>query len=506
MGSIKPTGTRPHQIHIVGWAPDDSRWEVVEDVCAACGAQIHRFSTLTRVLAISRPHPYCAAIVALQEHPENLCTCLTVVSKLKDVGLTAIAYENGINSWPIGTRCRALLAGAKCLVDSRDVNFKNRLHTILKELLAELHEQRNEENGIKNLARSHGIIGESESLLESFRQLIRFSKLSDLPVLIFGKSGTGKELFASALHALDSKRCRSPFVTVNCAAINAGVAESELFGHVKGAFTGAGYDRGGYFLAAQGGVLFLDEIGELSLDVQAKILRVVQEKRFFRVGAEHEVPVDIRVVAATNRNLLQMVKEGRFREDLFHRLNMLSIGISPLRERKADLPFLVQHFVSLHECWRGYTEVAADLIDALSCLELRGNVRELKNLITAALAAKTDSGPLGLKDLPTQVWEELADTHFAGAAPEVRPTCGDRVVAEERLSSSEMHSLALSLTHRQGWNLHTCLSQCEREIIEAAIFYTRNNQSQAARLLGLTPRSIYNKLRKHQLLRKSTIN
>ena len=210
---------------------------------------------------------------------------------------------------------------------------------------------------------------------------------------------------------------RGPLVAVNCAAINAGIAESELFGHVRGAFTGAGHDHSGFFLAAQGGVLFLDEIGELNLDVQAKILRVLQEKRLFRVGAGHDAPVDIRMVAATNQDLPQMVQDGRFRADLFHRLNTLSIHIAPLRERKADLPLLVEHFVSAHASWHEHTGIDPDLIDALSCLELKGNVRELKNLLITAQAAKTDRRPLGLKDLPPQVWKQLAQSGFAAAMP-----------------------------------------------------------------------------------------
>ena len=177
-------------------------------------------------------------------------------------------------------------------------------------------------------------LGDSEALLEAFRNVVRMSKLSDLPVLITGESGTGKELFASALHALDPKRCQRPLVAVNCAAINAGIAESELFGHVRGAFTGAGQDHSGLFLAAQGGVLFLDEIGELNPDVQAKILRVLQEKRLFRVGAGKDAPIDVRIVAATNQDLPHMMKDGRFRPDLFHRLNSLSVHHQPVAGTK----------------------------------------------------------------------------------------------------------------------------------------------------------------------------
>ena len=405
-----------------------------------------------------------------------------------------------MNEWPIGTRCQVLLAGARYLLDNRDPGFREALTATLRDLLAARETHRDEESRLRSIARSHGIVGESDSLLGAFRQVMMMSKLSDLPVLITGESGTGKELFASALHALDPKRVSCPIVAVNCAAINAGIAESELFGHVRGAFTGAGQDHDGFFLAAQGGVLFLDEIAELNLDIQAKILRVLQERRLIRVGAGHDAPVDIRIVAATNQDLAQMVKGGRFRGDLLHRLNTLSIHISPLRERKEDLPALVEHFVSSNRCWREHTGINVDLIDALLSLELRGNVRELKNLITNAQATKTDHLPLGLKDLPPQVWKELARQDcMANTLREAMPAAASVPVGAEHAPPSDDGHLALSLTGKQGWNLNKCLSQCEREIVAAALRKTKNNQSQAARLLGLTPRSIYNKLRKHDL-------
>jgi len=331
---------------------------------------------------------------------------------------------------------------------------------------------------------------------------VRLSRLSDLPVLITGESGTGKELFASALHALDPKRSQRPMLAVNCAAINIGIAESELFGHVRGAFTGAGHDRAGFFLASQGGVLFLDEVGELNLDVQAKILRVVQERRFLRVGAEKDMPVDVRIVAATNQDLAQRVRDGSFRADLFHRLNSLSVHIRPLRERLADLPLLVDHFVASHASWSDCTGIDADLIDALSRLELKGNVRELKNLITAALAAKADRRPLGLKDLPHDVWKELSGSQDADALVDAFSAIAASASTDVP-PRSDLRSLARSAARQQGWNLSHCLAQCEREIVQAAMREAHNNQSQAARLLGLTPRGIYNKLRKYQMLRKS---
>jgi transcriptional regulator with PAS, ATPase and Fis domain len=488
---------------IAGWEPDDSRWPIIVGVCTACGARPHRLTGTHRSAVIEESQRYAAAIVALHERPESPDSCLPIVTQLKEFGLCVIAHESAVATWPIASRCRVLLAGARYLLDSQSPDFQQVLLATLRDLLATQQELRDEEGRIRDLACAHGIVGQSESLLEAFRSLVRMSKLSDLPVLITGESGTGKELFALALHALDPKRRQGPFVAVNCAAINAGVAESELFGHVRGAFTGASNDHSGLFQAAQGGVLFLDEIGELNPDVQAKILRVLQDKRVLRVGAGKDAPVDVRIVAATNQDLAQMMKDGRFRTDLFHRLNSLSIRISPLRERIADLPLLVAHFVSEHEPQRELAGIDPDLIDALSYLKLPGNVRELKNLITTALAAKTDHRPLELKDLPSQVWEELSLSRFADSAPQVSSPVATSRHADDNCSMlPDVQSFALSVTDRQGWNLQNCLSHCEREIVKAAMRQTSNNQSEAARLLGLTPRSIYNKLRKHQLLRK----
>jgi transcriptional regulator with GAF, ATPase, and Fis domain len=487
---------------IAGWEPDDSRWPVIENACSACGARSHRLAGTHRLATIVAPRLYAAAIVALHEPPESPKSCLPIVSQLKDIGLCVIAHEFGATAWPVSTRCRVLLAGARYLLDSQRPDFQEVLLATLKDLLASLRERRDEESRIRDLACAHGVIGQSASLMEAFCQIVRMSKLSDLPVLITGESGTGKELFASALHALDPKRCQRPLIAVNCAAINAGVAESELFGHVRGAFTGASHDHSGLFLAAQGGTLFLDEVGELSPDVQAKILRVLQEKRVLRVGAGRDAPIDVRIVAATNQDLARMMKAGRFRPDLFHRLNSLSVRISPLRERMSDLPMLVDYFVSAHEPWREPTGIENDLIDALSCLELPGNVRELKNLITTSLAAKTDHRPLGLKDLPPQVWKELSQSNFADSAAEASSSvAANRDAEEDRSTLPDTRSLAISATDRQGWNLNDCLSHCEQEIVKAAMRRSGNNQSEAARLLGLTPRSVYNKLRKHQLLR-----
>lgn len=485
------------------WETNEARWPVIEQTCAACGTHACRLS----LSSLSHCARFAAAIVGLRRHPDIPSDCLNVVVRLKEAGVCVIAHEIGLSHWALSARCRVLLAGARYLFDSESSDFQQALRNTLGGILQALAERRTEEGRIRGLARANGIVGESESLLAAFRQVVRMSELSDHPVLITGESGTGKELFASALHALDPKRCRGPFVAVNCAAISTGLAESQFFGHVRGAFTGAARDYGGLFLAAQGGVLFLDEIAELAPEVQAKLLRVVQERRVLQVGASADASVDIRIVAATNQDLAQLVKEGRFRGDLYHRLHSLAIHIDPLRERHADLPSLVALFESQCRAGRPSCGIDPELIDALCSLRLPGNVRELKNLLTAALAAKTDQRPLGLQDMPQEVWSELSCAANAGKRSESR--VGQDAVDSDALpvegsdaisTRTGGPSLALDVTAREGWNLSRCLSACEREIVVAALSRTRNNRSQAARLLGLTPRSIYNKLRKHELL------
>jgi transcriptional regulator with GAF, ATPase, and Fis domain len=244
------------------------------------------------------------------------------------------------------------------------------------------------------------------------------------------------------------------------------MAQSELFGHVRGAFTGATAQRKGYFLAAQGGVLFLDEIGELTLDMQAKLLRVLEEREVLQVGADRTVPVDVRVIAATNRDIAAMVREGRFRTDLLFRLDVLSIRISPFPERPEDLRPLVEHFAKAAWAAIGLppTTIDADFIHALALLPLRGNVREVQNLITFAAAHKADGGPLGLKDLSPDLLWELSRQGVAqeNRRAELQPPARDSAVPTP-LSPRD-----------QNWHLAEYLERCERDIIAAAMCQARN--------------------------------
>jgi two-component system nitrogen regulation response regulator NtrX len=220
------------------------------------------------------------------------------------------------------------------------------------------------------------IVGTSEAI-QHLKELIRQAAESDARILITGENGTGKELVARAIHRL-SDRAASPFVEVNCAAIPEALIESELFGHEKGAFTDAHSSRRGRFEIANGGTLFLDEIGDMSLSAQAKVLRVIQEQKMERVGGEKTIGIDVRIVAATNKDLAGECEKGKFRQDLFFRLNVIPIRIPPLRERPGDIPILLLHF--LREMGAGNVEIEDDAVPFLSGCDWPGNVRELRNL------------------------------------------------------------------------------------------------------------------------------
>jgi len=250
--------------------------------------------------------------------------------------------------------------------------------------IKQLKNDRIKSDRIKSDQGYHTIIAKSPAVLEILEVIDRAAK-ADSSVLLLGESGVGKELFAEQVH-LRSRRSRSPFVRVNCAALPDGLLESELFGHVKGAFTSAVSNRQGRFEMADGGTIFLDEIGDLPLPLQAKILRVIQEKKFEKVGSDITVSVNVRIVAATNKDLEQQVQNGRFREDLYYRLNVLPIYIPPLRQRPEDIVELSQFFLEnfMRETKKQFAGFSRDALDAMLLYSWPGNVRELQNCIERA--------------------------------------------------------------------------------------------------------------------------
>ena len=399
--------------------PDPSRRLLAGRVIAECGVEPRWIEPAALLSDVDGLPSSGLAVVAPGGRPSPGNPGLDAIGALTRSGLTVICYEDGAQAWPLGDQCRALLAGASALLDSGKPEFGQELRRLLIRFLRAAATRSAEEERVTRTMDALGVVGRSPAMLSAFRWVLRVSRLSDLPALITGETGTGKQLLAHAIHQLDAKRRMGPFVAVNCGAINPGVAESELFGSRRGAYTGAHQDRAGLVRAAEGGVLFLDEIGELPGPLQAKLLRVVQESRVLAVGEDREVPVSVRIIAATNRDLLAMVRQGLFREDLFHRLNVVSIHIPPLRERPTDIGPMIDHLLGKYRSLdtAGSPSVGPAFVEALTRVALPGNIRQLENLVRHALVNKEDDQPLTLSDLPPEVWRQLAEeTHTASGA------------------------------------------------------------------------------------------
>lgn len=486
------------------WDSQPSRLQIIKRVVTHCGARPYCAEQLADIeSAVSSS--CCAAVVALGMFRTDDTLASNVVGCMKRAGLTVLAHERGVHSWPVGLRCRALLAGASCVLDSEALGFEDELQRILTRVLMEKTRERIEKEHSRALMKTFGIEGESQAIEEAFRHVLRIASFSDLAVLITGESGTGKELMARAIHQLDPKRRTGPFVAVNCGALSPGLVESELFGHSRGAFTGADRDRRGLVRAADGGVLFLDEIGELGSDVQVKLLRILQDRRVMTVGTDHDVGVDLRVLAATNRNLELMIQRGQFREDLFHRLNMLAVRLPPLRERTADLNPLITNFLMKY---RSATtsktcSIDRDFIEALAQLDLPGNVRQLENIVRRALLNKIDDTPLNLGDLSPEIWRQLCEPKPQGTEqPNLHSDVTSATTDRPPVLPDGMASVWTQLSPKE-WNLARVMGHYERTVVEAALRRARGNCSQAARVLGITPRTLYNKMKKHHLLQET---
>lgn len=467
---------------VIVWDDDDARAERIRELLAGRGARCVRFGQRPADLRDAK-----ALVVAVAEHWRMPAPASDALRHASSAGLRTLAYANGVSAWNTVAQCEVMLLGASRLLDSAAPDFDTALERELAALLRQSAGAAGEQAELQARMAEAGFVARSPQIFRVFRLVTRLSQLSDIPVLIEGESGTGKEIVARALHRSDPKRSHGPFIAVNCAAISPGLAESELFGHVRGAFTGAERQRKGLLRAAAGGVLFLDEVGEMTLDLQAKMLRVLQDGEVLSVGDESAVRADVRVIAATNRSLSGMVSEGRFRADLYHRLNVVPVRIPPLRERLQDVEPLLCHLVEKHRrLLAAPCTLGRDFADALQRLPLPGNARELENIVRQALVAKQDAAPLGLRDLPAEVWQEIC----LRALPD-----DDAAGAHASRGAAAASSLGEILrSHR--WKLSDSLSHCEREMIDAALLQTKGNRTKAALLLGITPRSMYNKLRR----------
>lgn len=489
---------------VVLWESQSDRLRLIERVVTECGAHPCCVEQLVDIEQVARS-PCCAAVVALGKYQTDDTLASKTVSCMKQAGLTVIAHERGARSWPVGLRCRALLAGASCVLDSEEADFGVELQRILTSVLRQKTCEVVEKEHNRALMKTFGIEGESHAIEEAFRQAVRVASFSDLAVLITGASGTGKELMAHAIHQLDPKRRTGPFLAINCGALSPGLVESELFGHSRGAFTGAERDRKGLVRAADGGVLFLDEIGELGSDVQVKLLRVLQDRRVMTVGTDHDVSVDVRVIAATHQNLELMMQRGQFREDLFHRLNMLSVHLPPLRERVADLKPLIGNFLTKYRsvATSKTASIDRDFIEALAQLDFPGNVRQLENIVRQALLNKVDDTPLNLSDLSPEIWRQLCEPRPESTEQPSRNSHMAPLPADMPTPFSDCVASLWTQSSSKGRNLARIVGHCERVLVEAALKRAQGNHSLAARALGITPRTLYNKLKKHHLAQKT---
>jgi nitrogen regulation protein NR(I) len=322
------------------------------------------------------------------------------------------------------------------------------------------------------------LVGSGHAMQEVYKEIGRVAA-KPVTVLIRGETGTGKELIARALYQ-HSARAKSPFIAINCAAIPENLLESELFGHERGAFTGADQRRIGRFEQANKGTLFLDEIGDLPSNTQVKLLRVLQHQTFQRVGGSEPISVDVRVIAATHRNLEAMIRDGKFREDLFHRLNVVCIQLPPLRERQEDIPVLIQHFLSKYSADFGVERptISPDALAVLQTDSWPGNVRELENttrrLLLAARGLSIGVEAVRETRAPQNCEPAAAGSTFTAFAADLL----------ERAQEGELH------------NAHSrMLEEAECEIIKQAITLAKGNQAKAARWLGLSRLTLREKLK-----------
>ncbi|MBI5212033.1 MAG: nif-specific transcriptional activator NifA [Nitrospirae bacterium] len=335
---------------------------------------------------------------------------------------------------------------------------------IEREREAFLEEKENLKSQLKGKYRVENIIGQSDSMQEVFEAVHRVAP-SKANVLLRGESGTGKELVAKAIHYM-SARAKGPFIKFNCASIPEGLLESELFGHEKGSFTGATAMRKGRFELANGGSIFLDEIGDLPLTLQPKILRVLQEKEFERIGGEKTIKVDVRLIAATSRNLEELVSSGKFREDLYYRLNVVPIFLPSLRERKEDISLLSEYFIKKYNAENNKSVmITPDVMNVFMNYDWPGNVRELENTIER-LVVMSHSKSITASDLPLNIREQSMRSRYAVQIKDALPSTIEDIEKARILGALQM----------TGWV-----------------------QAKAAKSLGITPRQIGYKMKKYNL-------
>jgi len=367
------------------------------------------------------------------------------------------------------------------------------------------------------IVRKAGLIGRSAAMEETIQTIMQIAPTT-INVLITGESGTGKEVIARAIHSI-SRRSEKPFLAVNCAALAEGVLESELFGHEKGAFTGAASRRTGMFEKAKGGTLFLDEIGEIPHSTQIRLLRVLEEKEIMRVGGTEIIPVDVRIIAATNQNLEELVEKGDFRRDLYYRIKVLEIKVPPLRNRPEDIPLLVDRIARLYalENKLPIRRFSDEVKDFLMRLHWAGNVRELRNFVESCLAL-TEAREIKLSDIPEHL---LRDIKRQNTLPVMAERFSDRAerelifrtLLELKNDLNELKQLLLEQRYPQYApetsrmvevlpvenRPEPTLKEREKQAIIDSLQQTNGNRRKAAEILGIGERTLYRKLKRYRI-------
>jgi DNA-binding NtrC family response regulator len=444
--------------------------EVMRDVLGTLLAQAGYGVTVAETgeagLALARKSAFDAAIVDVMLPDVGGLDVLEELKKTDadQVVLMITAFAS------VETAIHAMKRGAFDYV-TKPFKHEELLHTLGNAL----HQRRlqDENRQLRTALRAQGkfseLVGKSPRMLEVFG-LITQAAPSRSTILVVGESGTGKELVAKAIHT-NSPRVDRAFVVVNSGSLPHELLESNLFGHVKGAFTGAVYAKKGLFELADKGTLFFDEIGNIPLETQAKLLRVMQEREFMRLGGVDTVKVDVRIVAATNIDLRQAVDEGRFREDLYYRLNVIAVQLPPLRHRKEDVPALVNHFVEKYakENGRDKAEVTPEAMQVLLDYDWPGNVRELENVIERGVVLSAD-GRIGRELIP------------------------------EHVRSRPAFHLPPMVVPPEGINLKDVIANFEKRLIESTLETTGGVQKEAARLLGVKPTTLNEMIKRHRIV------
>ncbi|HKF49315.1 MAG TPA: sigma-54 dependent transcriptional regulator [Terracidiphilus sp.] len=467
MEFLSQGGEPPVPLHLLVVDSDSAVRSACAEIAAGLGYAAETTSDLGHARTLLRGH---AADILLVNLPAGSSQGLELVSEVKLLyPQTAVIAMTA--SATVGAAVEAMRCGAS---DYLTKPFAmDELSTVLDRASATLMTDNATRQLRERLRLSQGLgsmIGRSGEMEKLYRILSKVAQ-SAHPVLILGESGTGKELVARTIHAY-GPNAQKPFLPVDCGSLVPTLIESELFGYVKGAFTGANRSKDGLLVSAEGGTVFLDEIGELPLDLQAKLLRALQEREVRPVGATHRVPIKARIVAATNRDLAAMVEKGTFRKDLFYRLNVVNLRLPSLRDRKEDIPLLAAHFLDRvsREHAQKFT-LSDEVLRTMMRYEWPGNVRELENAVERACTMS--SGPiLHLGDLPTQLQQQGLEARRTPAMP------------ARQAEAEDMPPVST-------------LADMERQAILSTIRMLHGDKLQAARLLGIGKTTLYRKLKEY---------